>query len=371
MRIENQIKLDFSDVLISPKRSEAPSRKNVNLNREFKFLNSGLVWKGVPVLAANMSTTGTFAMARVFGKYEMMVCLHKHYSIEELIKFYNEYEDLDAPVFYTLGIKNEDFEKLNEFSRKSKNPKYICLDVANGYTKYFVEKCKIIRDKYPDSVLMAGNICTPEMVQELLLSGGVDIVKVGIGGGSACTTRIVTGIGVPQFSAVCECADAAHGLKGHIVSDGGCTSSGDMAKAFGAGADYVMLGGMLSGHEECEGDWEYEWLCGKGLDKSKEFWQSVDPGYETEKRKVSLGFYGMSSKEAMNKFNGGQNNYRAAEGRSVRVSYKGLIENTIMELLGGIRSSCTYAGTENLKDFSKCCTFIRVNNTHNKIFEKN
>lgn len=345
MRIENEILLDFSDVLIKPKRSEAPSRKNVNLNRKFKFLNSGVEWEGVPILAANMSTTGTMSMAKVFNKYSMSVCLHKYYTINQLVEFFRSNQ-----AFYTLGIKDDDFEKLNQFSKVfGSAPKYICLDVANGYTKFFVEKCKQIRDKFKDSVIMAGNICTAEMVQELLLSGGVDIVKVGIGGGSACTTRLVTGIGLPQFSAILECADAAHGLKGHVVSDGGCTCSGDVVKAFGTGADFVMLGGMLSGHEECEGDWHYD-----------------DNG-----NKKYLSFYGMSSKEAMDKFNGGQDNYRASEGRSVKVPYKGSIENTIVEILGGIRSACTYVGTETLKDFSKCCTFVRVNNTHNRIFEKN
>jgi GMP reductase len=345
MRIENEIKLDFSDVLIRPKRSESPSRKNVSLVRNFKFLNSGVEWQGVPIVAANMSTTGTFAMANVFSKYDMSVCLHKHYTVNQLVEFFKNHQ-----AFYTLGIKEDDFDKLNNFIKVAGYvPKYICLDVANGYTKYFEEKCKIIREKFKDSVLMAGNICTPEMVQELLLNGGVDIVKVGIGGGSACTTRIVTGVGYPQLSCIAECADAAHGLRGHIVADGGCTSSGDVAKAFGAGADFVMLGGMLSGHEECEGDWEYD------NDGNKKF----------------LNFYGMSSKEAMKKFNGGQCNYRASEGRSVWVSYKGFVEDTIIELLGGIRSACTYVGTETLKDFSKCCTFVRVNNTHNRIFEKN
>lgn len=344
MRIENEVLLDFSDVLISPKRSESPSRKNVNLNRKFTFLNSGVSWEGIPIIAANMSTTGTISMAKVFSKHSMLVCLHKYYSVNQLVDFFRSNN-----AFYTLGIKDEDFEKLNNFVNVfGSAPRYICLDVANGYTKFFVEKCRQIRDKFKDSVLMAGNICTPEMVQELLLSGGVDIVKIGIGGGSACTTRLITGIGIPQFSAVVECADAAHGLKGHVVSDGGCTAPGDVCKAFGAGADFVMLGGMLSGHEECEGDWEFD-----------------DNG-----NKKYLNFYGMSSKEAMDKFNGGQNNYRASEGRSVKVPYKGFVENTIIEILGGIRSSCTYVGTETLKDFSKCCTFVRVNNTHNRVFEK-
>lgn len=360
MKIENEVLLDYSDVLIRPKRSESPSRKNVDLNRKFTFLNSNQTWEGVPIIAANMASTGTFAMAKSFQKHNMLVCLHKFYSTEELINFYENNE-----AFYTLGIKDSDFEKLNYFVKnKGSSPKYICLDVANGYTKYFVDKCKQIRDKFPDSVLLAGNVCTPEMVQELLLSGGVDIVKIGIGGGSACLTRVVAGVGVPQLSAVIECADAAHGLRGHIVADGGCTTSGDVAKAFGAGADFVMLGGMLSGHEECEGDWEYEYKSTKG------FWQPIDPGTPSEKRKKSLKFFGMSSKEAMEKFNGGKCEYKASEGRCVSVPYRGLVEDTIIEILGGIRSTCTYVGTEKLKDLSKCCTFVRVNNTHNKVFEK-
>lgn len=343
MRIESEVKLDYSDVLICPKRSEAPSRKNVSLIRDFNFLNSKVSWQGVPIVAANMSTVGTMAMAKVLAKFSMSVCLHKHYSISELVEFF-----LKNDAFYTLGIKEEDFEKLETFVGKfGKPPKFICLDVANGYTCYFVEKCKKLRDKYPNSVLMAGNVCTPEMVQELLLAGGVDIVKIGIGPGSACTTRIVTGVGYPQLSAVMECADAAHGLRGHIVADGGCTCPGDVAKAFGAGADFVMLGGMLAGHDECEGDWE--------VDKFG--------------KKVSLSFYGMSSKEAMNKFNGGVANYRASEGRSAKVPYRGLAEDTVQEILGGLRSTCTYVGTETLKDLSKCCKFVRVNNTHNRIFE--
>jgi GMP reductase len=286
---------------------------------------------------------GTISIAKELLKFDMMTCLHKHYSIEELVSFFREHKG-----FYTLGIKDEDFEKLESFvSKHGAEPEHICLDVANGYTRFFVEKCKQLRDRFKDSIIMAGNVCTPEMVQELLLSGGVDIVKVGIGPGSACTTRIVTGCGYPQFSACIECSDAAHGLRGHIVADGGCTTSGDVAKAFGAGSDFVMLGGMLAGHEECEAEWDFD----------------------SEGNKTFMKFYGMSSKHAMEKFNGGQANYKASEGRSARVSYKGKVEQTIQEILGGIRSTCTYVGTERLKDLSKCCKFVRVNNTHNKIFE--
>ncbi|NDD55508.1 GMP reductase [bacterium] len=326
----------------SPATSESPSRRNVNLHRTFKFLNSGAEWEGVPIMAANMSTVGTFAMAKAFAEYDMPVCLHKHYSTVQLADFFNDNE-----AFYTLGIKDEDFEKLEEFRGRHGDPRHVCLDVANGYTRFFVEKCKRLRDILPRSVLMAGNVCTPEMVQELLLSGGVDIVKIGIGPGSACTTRLVTGVGYPQLSSTIECADAAHGLRGHICADGGCTCPGDVAKAFGAGADFVMLGGMLSGHDQCEGEWE--------VDESG--------------NKKAFRFYGMSSDEAMEKFNGGKARYKASEGRSAKVPYRGSVEMTIEEILGGLRSTCTYVGTENLKDLSKCCKFVRVNNTHNRIFE--
>lgn len=343
MRIESEVKLDYSDVLICPKRSEAPSRKNVNLHRRYRFLNSRVEWEGVPILAANMSTVGTFAMAKALYRHSILTCLHKHHDIASLVEFFSA-----NPAFYTLGMKDEDFARLKSFSGIFGSfPRFLCLDVANGYTKYFVDRCRELRDMCPDSVLMAGNVCTPEMVQELLLSGGVDIVKIGIGPGSACTTRIVTGVGYPQLSATIECADAAHGLKGHIVSDGGCTTPGDVAKAFGAGADFVMLGGMLAGHDECDGEWEID----------------------EDGRRVGFRFYGMSSEEAMVKFDGGKKDYRASEGRSAVIPYRGEVDRTVEEILGGLRSACTYVGTESLKDFSKCCKFIRVNRTHNKVFE--
>lgn len=330
-------------MLICPKRSESPSRKNVNLIRKYRFLNSGAEWQGVPIVAANMSTVGTFAMAEALWRHDILTCLHKHYELSSLVEFFSK-----SPAFYTLGIKEEDFQKLKRFIEIFGGPpKFLCLDVANGYTKYFVDRCRELRGMCQRSAIMAGNVCTPEMVQELLLSGGVDIVKIGIGPGSACTTRIMTGIGYPQLSATMECADAAHGLKGHIVADGGCTTPGDVAKAFGAGADFVMLGGMLAGHDECEGDWVFD----------------------DNNERVGFGFYGMSSAEAMLKFDGSKKSYRASEGRSVVIPYKGPVSDTVEEILGGLRSACTYVGTENLKDFSKCCTFVRVNRTHNKVFE--
>lgn len=240
------------------------------------------------------------------------------------------------------------------------------MDVANGYTQHFVKTLGKIREKYRSSIIMAGNVVSPEMTEELILNGGVDIVKVGIGSGSVCTTRLKTGVGRPQLSAVLECADAAHGVYGHVCSDGGCRTAGDVCKAFGGGADFVMLGSMLAGTAECDGEWELEYRC---VDLGGEFWQPVDPGYPVETRKKALKFYGMSSKEAMEKHHEGVANYRTSEGKCVSIPYKGQATEVLQDVLGGLRSCCTYVGAWNLKELHKRTTFIRVNNTHNRIYE--
>jgi GMP reductase len=255
MRIDHEPKLDFDDVLIRPKRSEAPSRSSVVLDREHRFLNSGAKWKGIPIVASNMDTVGTMAMAKAIGP-EMMTCLHKYYPTAGLIAFFDGGAHASS-VFFTLGINDEEFEKLRSVKAKAEI-RFICVDAANGYTKFFVDRVKRIREEYPDLTIMAGNVATPEMVQELLISGAADIVKIGIGSGSVCTTRTKAGVGYPQLSAIIECADAAHGLRGHVCADGGCRTPADVAKAFAAGADFVMLGSMLAGHDECEGEWVEE-----------------------------------------------------------------------------------------------------------------
>ncbi len=239
MRIDKDPKLDFDDVLIRPKRSEAPSRSSIILERKHRFLNSGATWKGVPIIASNMDTVGTLAMARALGP-EVMTCLHKYYSDLILTDFFNSDPD-QTSAFFTLGINQDEFEKLTRIKRKA-DVRFVCVDAANGYTKYFVERVKRIRDTFSDLTIMAGNVATPEMVQELLISGAADIVKIGIGSGSVCTTRIKAAVGYPQLSAIIECADAAHGLRGHVCADGGCRTPGDVVKAFAAGADFVMLG---------------------------------------------------------------------------------------------------------------------------------
>lgn len=342
MRIEEDIKLDFKDVLIRPKRSTLRSRSEVDLEREYHFVHSDVVWKGVPIIAANIDHTGTFAMAEVLTKHKMLTAVSKFLSHEEWQSFLAANPEAANYTFVTSGISDKDFDHLAETLKVVKNP-LICLDVANGYTQFFVDAVKRTREEFPNKVLMAGNVVTGEMAEELVLAG-VDIVKVGIGPGSVCTTRKKTGVGYPQLSAIMECADAAHGLSGLVCADGGCTAPGDIAKAFAAGADFVMLGGMLAGHDECLG--EVLEIDGKRYKK----------------------FYGMSSAEAMLKYHGNIADYRASEGKVVHVPYHGPIEHTVLDILGGLRSSCTYVGARRLKELSKRATFIRVTQQLNEIY---
>lgn len=338
MRIEEDVKLDYKDVLIRPKRSTLSSRKEVDISRTINFKASGQSVTGVPIIAANMDGVGTFAMARAFIKQKMFVALHKHYTVPELKKFFESLKRDEAPfVFYTMGIKDEDMKKLEMLLKvlDEKKIQSICIDIANGYTQRFVEFAKKIRTRFPKKIIMAGNVVTGEIVEELALAG-VDIIKVGIGPGSVCTTRKMTGVGYPQLSAVIECADAAHGIGAHICADGGCQVPGDVAKAFGGGGDFVMIGSMLSAHKESE----QEIITKEGIQY--------------------IQYYGSSSREAMVKHVGGVADYRASEGKCVEVPYKGPVENTLQDILGGLRSACTYVGAKKLKELPKRTTFIRV-----------
>jgi GMP reductase len=342
MRIDNEIKLDFKDVLIRPKRSTLNSRKEVDIEREFDFIHSSKVWKGVPIFASNMDTTGTIEMAQAFSEFNLGVCLHKFYTPQEISKIKDE--KFFQNIAVTSGISEADLEKLDEIIKMCK-PNFVCIDVANGYTERFGQAIAKVREKYPDIVLIAGNVVTGEMTEQLILYGA-DIVKIGIGPGSVCTTRRQSGVGYPQLSAIIECADAAHGMGGRIMADGGCTVPGDISKAFGGGADFVMIGGMLAGHDESGGEMIEE---------------------NGEQYKI---FYGMSSEKAMKKYYGKVADYRSPEGKVVKIKYRGSVKNTVQEILGGVRSTCTYVGARRLKDLSKCTTFIRVSSQLNEVFGK-
>jgi len=321
MRIEEDIKLDFGDVLIRPKRSTLVSRKKAVLDRDFRFKYSKHHWKGVPIVASNMDHTGTIGMAEAMMKYNMLTAL---------CKFEEFPDDKSNYLMKTIGLDDDlDFN----------SPTWLCIDIANGYTERFFTFINKVREKHSNSIIVAGNVCTPEATEQIILAGA-DIIKLGIGPGSVCITRKMTGVGYPQLSCIIECADAAHGLGGHAMSDGGCTVPGDIAKAFGAGADFVMLGGMLAGHDECSGE--------------------IENG--------NMIFYGMSSEEAQVKYYGEKQSYRASEGKAVQVPYRGSVEKTIEEILGGLRSSCTYAGAQTIKALPKCTTFVKVNRQLNEVF---
>lgn len=375
-KIINEIKLDFDDVLIRPKRSTLKSRSEVCLTRNFSFKYSPRELGCVPIMVANMDTVGTINMAKSLSIHKAITCLHKHYEEDSIINLFTGTIPNKNLIFYSTGTSHKDVQKLEKIFDTIKIMKYelpnICLDVANGYTEQFVKTASHIRKLFPEVILMAGNVVTPEMTEELIIHGKVDIVKVGIGSGSVCTTRLKTGVGYPQLSAIMECADAAHGLGGHICSDGGCKVVGDVCKAFGANADFVMLGGMFAGCDECEGEWDYEYR-GAIVDNNRkvlyEWWQPNDPGHITEKRKKTFKYYGMSSKDAMNKHHDGVASYRTAEGKCVRLPYKGKASEVIQDIYGGLRSACTYIGANKIKDFGKKTTFIQVNNTHNRIYE--
>ncbi len=326
MRIVEDTKLDFSDVLISPKRSQLTSRKQAQLYRAFTFKHSNHVWSGVPIIASNMDHTGTIEMNKVLDEYEMLTAL---------CKFTDWRDEGWKNLIQTVGLDQNLDDLMYDDS------KWICLDVANGYTERFNDYVALMREHEAtkEKIIIAGNVCTPEATEQILLAGA-DVVKIGIGPGSVCTTRKMTGVGYPQLSAVIECADAAHGLGGHIIADGGCQVVGDIAKSFGGGADFVMLGGMLAGHKECEGE-------------------IVDDKME---------FYGMSSEEAQIKYYGEKESYKASEGKKVQVPYRGSVNGTLREILGGLRSACTYAGAKSLKSLPKCTTFVKVNNQLNRMY---
>ena len=344
MRIENEIKLGFKDVMFRPKRSTLKSRSEVTIEREFTFLHTKKKWSGVPLIAANMDTVGTFEMAEALYKEKIITAVHKHYSVQEWTDFLKDKsDDFYQYIALSTGTGKADEEKIKTILDSNPKIQFLCIDVANGYSEHFVEFVKKARQNFPDKIIMAGNVVTGEMVEELILAGA-DIIKVGIGPGSVCTTRVKTGVGYPQLSAIIECADAAHGLGGQIIGDGGCKVPGDVAKAFGGGSDFVMLGGMFAGHDESGGE------------------------LITENGKTFRLFYGMSSQTAMDKHSGGVAEYRASEGKTVKVPYKGPVAETVKDILGGVRSTCTYVGASKLKELSKRTTFIRVQEQENQVF---
>lgn len=351
MKVEEDIKLDFKDVLIRPKRSTLNSRSEVSMSRTFKFsLPSGLMqWTGVPIVASNMDTVGNWDVAQELEKFNALTAIHKYYSVNEWKDANVLAGNLSNNLIYTMGMGKDNFaeiDKAQQILNLYPSIRFICIDVANGYTEKFVKYVSTIRGLFPHQAIIAGNVVSREMTEALLLAGA-NIIKIGIGPGSVCTTRKVAGVGYPQLSCIMECADAAHGLNGYVLSDGGCTCPGDVAKAFGAGADFVMIGGMFAGCDEAGGTL----VC------------------DDDRNPIARQFYGMSSDTAMEKYSGGVASYRASEGKTVNVPYTGPVSETMQSILGGVRSACTYVGADKLKDLPKRTTFVRVNRQLNDLFE--
>ncbi len=346
MRISQEIKLNFEDVLLQPKRSTLTSRQDVEMTRKFSFRNSNKVLDFCPIFASNMDGVGTFSMAKILQEYKMMTVITKTTTIDAWKQAVGNGLRLQS-VSVCTGTKRvfdpeaEDYKTMQAVLKSFPDVKMITIDVANAYHQHMVDFVKMVRDEYPDKVIVTGNVVTGEMTEELILNGA-DIVKVGIGPGSVCTTRTMTGVGVPQFSAIVECSDAANGVGGHIMADGGCVHPGDIAKALGGGAHMVMIGGMLAGHDE------------SGI-------KAVDGKRE---------FYGMSSDRAREVHNKSKGGYRGNEGRLISLPDRGPVEPTIQDILGGVRSACTYIGAKRLKDMAKCATFIRTNNVINRAYER-
>ena len=343
MRIEQDVKLDYKDVLFKPKRSKLESRRDVDLTRTFKFHNSGNEWTGVPIMSSNMDGVGTFEMAKVLQEHKMITVMRKHYSVDDWKEQSQGVKMKYLSVCTGTGViwdpDAPDYATMKEVLAMYPDIKFITIDVANAYHENYADFIARVRDAYPDKTIIAGNVISAEMTEELIIKGA-DIVKCGIGPGSVCTTRLMTGVGVPQLSGIIECADAANGIGGHIIADGGCVYPGDVSKAFGAGAHFVMLGGMLAGHDESEG----EVVNGK------------------------IQFYGMSSDAAMATHGTRKDGYRGAEGKVVELPYKGPANNTVAEILGGVRSACTYIGAKRIKDMPKCTTFVRCMQAVNDVY---
>jgi GMP reductase len=346
MRIKEDLKLNFDDVLMEPKRSTLSSRRDVDMTRKFKFRNSGKIMEFTPIFASNMDGVGTFSMAKVLQQHKMMTVITKSTTLDQWKEAVGSGLRLQSVSVCTGTNKiwdpeAEDYARMKQVLDSFPDVKMITIDVANAYHQNFVDFIKMVRDEFPDKVIVAGNVVTPEMVEELIINGA-DMVKIGIGPGSVCTTRTMTGIGVPQFSAIVECADAANGVDGHIMADGGCVWPGDIAKAFGGGAHAVMIGGMLAGHDESE--------------------QPVVDG--------RVEFYGMSSDRAREKHGKRKDGYRGNEGRWISLPHRGPVNPTVEDILGGVRSAATYIGARRLKDMPKCATFVRVNNNINRVYER-
>lgn len=333
------VKLDFDDVLIVPQFSDITSRNQVDVNTTIAG-RWGASITGVPIIAANMDGVGTFSMHHALKKFGAFTAITKHHTLADWV-----HQSDVSHAFITIGMNDGELNQADAIisTWKDRIPNFIpkiVIDVANGYMNPFYSFIEKVRNCVPDAFIMVGTVVTPEAVQRCITSGA-DLARVGIGTGAVCTTRRVAGVGYPQFSALMECVPAAEEVGGGVQSDGGCVFPGDFSKALAVGAKMVMAGSIFAGHEESE--------------------QKIHDGKVT--------FYGMSSRAAQQRHNQVKN-YRASEGRVVQLPYKGLVEHTISDILGGIRSTCAYVGALNISELSEKAKFIQVNNQLNRSLER-
>lgn len=363
MLLSQDVKLDYDDVLIVPQRTTLESRSEVALERSFSFYHSPRVWRGIPIVCSNMVPLTSLSMAVRLSEHKMVTALHKYYSASELVEIISEAGGDYAWV--SIGKSEADVFRVADAADNLGFSPNLVIDVPNGYMESFVKFCSSVRRRFPESIICGGNVTTPEICEELIIHGGLDICKIQISPGSQCETRKMTGIGYGTFSCVQECSHAAHGLRsssgrlGLVMSDGGCRTPGDVCKSLCGGADWVMLGGMFAGTDECDGEWDYEYLNGSGV------WEKLNDDVSRldsrRLRRTALTFYGMSSHYAQEKHGSGKKKYRASEGKVSKIPYKGPVEDVVQEILGGVRSCGAYIGARNLKDYSKCAKFIRIN----------
>lgn len=403
MKISNEVELDFDDVLIQPNRSKIVSRSDVSPEREFYFYHSPRRWVGIPIICSNMASIAGFDMATKLAKNKMITCLHKYIEPKDFLTLKEEERELTYGecwdyIWPSIGFSESEKRRLKAINEVCGYTNNVCIDVPSGYMEEFVTYCKEIRTEHPQSIIMAGNIVSGDMAKELIIHGGVDIVKVGIGPGANCSTRAVTGVGRSQLAATMDVSHNVHGLEsspkhlGLMCTDGGLRTSGDICKAFVSGADFVMLGQLFSGVDECCGEWEYS-----QSEKLYDSWDSViltdeqknnesfrqalaKAGYivhdslynanttvsfpKIGPKKKALLHYGMSTHLAQEIHATGKKDYRASEGVVTKVQYKGPVQNVINEILGGIRGCGSMIGCKTLKSFSRSGRFTRVNKIH-------
>lgn len=386
MLIHNDIQLDFDDVLIAPQTTTINHRGEVDIIREFKYLDVC----GVPVISANMTQTGTFDVASKLLENDYFATLHKFYKAEEIIEFIQsqkrknilnglidccgEYMGNEKNLFVTVGKRNwdEEFKKIETIYEQTGALVSVLLDVPNAYIPEIVDCVKQLREFMNEQnchggLIAVGNVCSGDETQKLILAGA-NFVKVGIGPSPVCDTRIKTGCGRPQLSAIIECANAAHQVNGYIIADGGFKTNADFCKALVAGADICMSGSMFAGCEEANGKIvekcfrTNEYDIDYGYDYSLTEFANPEPGKPKFEFKQFKEYYGMSSFRAQRENYGKVTTTGTSEGVECKlVPYTGPIQNTINDINGSLRSCGSYIGAKNIKSFSRQGMFYKVN----------